>query len=204
MDKKLDKIKKKKEILQAAKDCLSKYGFDKTTLEDIGKLVGLNKASLYYYYKNKEEIFSEAILMEALEFTRQTERLIKDIPGFKDKVLAYLAERIKYFRAVVNLHNLSIEVVSNFQPMFHELYNKNVLDKEIGVVRDIIEEAMKKGEIVECDVERTAGSIFTVADAIKHKSLQMADIARISEEEFEKVVDDINFTISLLLDGLLI
>ena len=41
---------KREQILKAAAECLSQYGYEKTTLSDIGKLVGLNKASLYYYY----------------------------------------------------------------------------------------------------------------------------------------------------------
>jgi AcrR family transcriptional regulator len=60
----VEAFEKKKEILKAASDCFARYGYEKTTLDDIGKMVGLNKASLYYYYKNKEAIFSEVVFEE--------------------------------------------------------------------------------------------------------------------------------------------
>ena len=56
---------KKESILKAANICFSKYGYEKTTMDDIGKLAGLNKASLYYYYKNKESIYCEVVFLEA-------------------------------------------------------------------------------------------------------------------------------------------
>ncbi|MFX0062900.1 MAG: TetR/AcrR family transcriptional regulator [Candidatus Hermodarchaeota archaeon] len=36
--------------MDAASDCFAKYGYRKTTLEDISKIVGVRKASLYYYW----------------------------------------------------------------------------------------------------------------------------------------------------------
>ena len=58
----MDTSPKKQEILKAASECFARFGYEKTTLDDIGKMVGLNKASLYYYYKNKEDIFAEVVL----------------------------------------------------------------------------------------------------------------------------------------------
>jgi ribosome-binding protein aMBF1 (putative translation factor) len=37
--------KKEKKILQVAKECFARFGYEKTTLEDIGRMSGLNKAS---------------------------------------------------------------------------------------------------------------------------------------------------------------
>jgi AcrR family transcriptional regulator len=49
---------KKEAILHGAAGCFTKFGYEKTTLDDIGKSAALNKASIYYYFKNKEEILS--------------------------------------------------------------------------------------------------------------------------------------------------
>ena len=56
----------REEILTSAQQCFAKFGFKKTTLDDIGKMHNLNKASLYYYFKSKEELF-EAVLEQELE-----------------------------------------------------------------------------------------------------------------------------------------
>ena len=47
---------KLKLIHQATFKTLLQYGFSKTSLEDIAKLAGISRSSLYLHYKNKKEI----------------------------------------------------------------------------------------------------------------------------------------------------
>jgi AcrR family transcriptional regulator len=54
----------REEILIGARDLFERFGFKKTTMEDIAKQVGKSKSALYYYYKTKEEIFEAVILNE--------------------------------------------------------------------------------------------------------------------------------------------
>jgi len=41
---------RKREILAAAGKCFVQYGYEKTTLDDIAAIVGINKASFYYSF----------------------------------------------------------------------------------------------------------------------------------------------------------
>jgi AcrR family transcriptional regulator len=45
-------------IINAAESQFIRFGFRKTTMEDIAKAAGIGKATLYYYFKSKEEIFA--------------------------------------------------------------------------------------------------------------------------------------------------
>jgi len=76
----------KERIGQAAMECFERYGLEKTTLEDIAKTVGLNKTSLYYYYKNKEDIFIEVAIREGQSFidTLQKKYIEKEGSGESD------------------------------------------------------------------------------------------------------------------------
>ena len=48
---------KRESILKAAEVQFSRYGFRRTSMEDIAKETGVSRASLYSYFDNKEEIF---------------------------------------------------------------------------------------------------------------------------------------------------
>jgi len=48
---------KRQAILTAAHTQFSKYGYRKTSMEDISQELGISRASLYSYFKNKDEIF---------------------------------------------------------------------------------------------------------------------------------------------------
>ena len=52
----------REEILNGARDLFERFGFKKTTMEDIARQVGKSKSAFYYYYKTKEEIFEAVIL----------------------------------------------------------------------------------------------------------------------------------------------
>lgn len=192
---------KKVEILMAASSCFARYGYEKTTLDDIGSLVGLNKASLYYYYKNKETIFSEVIFFEADEFLNAVLAKVENVKGCKEEVLTYLRERLGYIRNVVNLHKLTIESLQRVKPMFDELYKKT-MEKEIAYLSELLERGIKNGEIVKCDVKRVAGTILTVAEAIKNKSAHCADCVFTSDINYTEVLNEVIFTAALIMDGL--
>ena len=48
---------KRESILSAAELQFSRYGFRRTSMQDIAKETGVSRASLYSYFENKEEIF---------------------------------------------------------------------------------------------------------------------------------------------------
>ena len=55
----------KVKIIENAMILFSKKGFDATTVDDIAAACGVNKALLYYYYKNKAGLY-EAVMMHVL------------------------------------------------------------------------------------------------------------------------------------------
>lgn len=48
---------KRESILSTAQVQFSRYGFMRTSMEDIAKETDVSRASLYSYFENKEEIF---------------------------------------------------------------------------------------------------------------------------------------------------
>lgn len=53
-------------ILEASKDVFKRLGYFQANMEEVARAVGMGRSSLYYYFKNKTEIF-EAIALD--EFT---------------------------------------------------------------------------------------------------------------------------------------
>ena len=56
------------EVLNGAKQLMQQYGLKKTTMEDIAKSVGKSKSTLYYYFKDKEEIFDKESSLSTLGY----------------------------------------------------------------------------------------------------------------------------------------
>lgn len=61
MAKIIDKIAKKKEILEAAIQVLARKGAANTKIQNIAEEAGIAKGTIYLYFKNKEEIFEDIL-----------------------------------------------------------------------------------------------------------------------------------------------
>ncbi len=48
---------KRHHILDAAIEAFSRFGFRKTSMQDIGDAAGMSRAALYLYFKNKDDLF---------------------------------------------------------------------------------------------------------------------------------------------------
>lgn len=190
---------KKLSILKAASSCFARYGYEKTTLDDIGRLVGLNKASLYYYYKNKESIYTEVIFNEANEYLTTVFDEVRKVEGCKDRVLKYISERLKYIRGAVNLSQLSIDSIQKLAPLFGDMYGK-IVEKEVEYLSAVLDCCIKDGEITKCDTSRVAKSIITVFEAILNR------VGACSEQSSTDIsldaLAEVSFIVSLILDGL--
>jgi len=192
---------KKEQILQAARICLARHGFEKTTMDDIGGLVGLNKASLYYYFDSKEALVTEVVVMEAREFLEALQAKVSQARGCRERILTYLRERVSYYQKVINLHHLSMETLTRVKPLFQELY-QGVLRREIGFIEGLLGQCRAEGEIGPCDASRVAEAIITVADAIKHKAHEAQGPGLEPVVDYTQVAEEVVFTVSLILDGL--
>ena len=193
---------KKQEILKAASDYFARFGYEKTTLDDIGKMVGLNKTSLYYYYESKEAIFAEVISQEVEEYIQELYHRIQEIPGCRDRILTYLQEKFRYMQKLMNLHSLSMEAFRSVQPMFAQLFEQ-ICEKEVNFINEILVGCIEHGEMKPVDSKRIAKTILTVVDAIKMKAVQEADIRFIDQIDPTQMEEEVVFTVSLILDGLM-
>ena len=115
---------KKQAILEAASEVFARYGYAKATLDDVGKEVGLNKASLYYYFPNKESLFAEVLQAEARECLPLWQEADLAAPTALEQAVAYLQARIRSHAEVIEFHRLSPDALHGFKTRFHSLFHE--------------------------------------------------------------------------------
>jgi len=57
-------------VLQVAGQLFLRYGFEKTTMDDIAREAGVAKATLYRYWPSKEALFESLLYREIREVNR--------------------------------------------------------------------------------------------------------------------------------------
>ena len=189
------------EILNAAQKCFARHGFAKTTLDDIAKSVGMKAGSLYHYYNCKEAIFRDVIDNEGKEMLDWIRCQIDSEKTASKKILRYLKARLEYFQNATNLLDVSIQVVVEVVPLVDKLY-QNYLNQEINSITVIIEDGIRAGDFKQCNGRRIAKSILTIAESIKYKAFQRANIMSESGVDYSSVNIEVNYITKLILAGL--
>ncbi|MFZ5428720.1 MAG: TetR/AcrR family transcriptional regulator [Bacteroidota bacterium] len=131
-------------ILKIAQDIFSKYGYKKTTLDDIANAVRKGKSSLYYYFKSKEDLFQAVIMKEVDLLTRELDRVINRNTEPVDKLRDYMLTKITTFRNLANFyHALENDVTAI--TFINDVKNRYEQD-EIRLIKRILIEGVRKGE----------------------------------------------------------
>ena len=80
-------------ILDAARDCILKFGYAKSSLEDIAKQAAISRPLIYRKFKSKEEIFG-AVLEDIFETQYRAAEQALAKPGSKREKLMSLYEAL--------------------------------------------------------------------------------------------------------------
>jgi AcrR family transcriptional regulator len=92
-------------ILDVATNIFSKFGFHKTTVDEIARAAHKAKGSVYYHFKSKEELFQGVI---DKEFQVLRGKLIKAIDSgnnAKEKLTNYITVRMKTLNKLTNFYS---------------------------------------------------------------------------------------------------
>ncbi|MDD4149205.1 MAG: TetR/AcrR family transcriptional regulator [Bacteroidales bacterium] len=148
-------------IINGASIAFSKLGYKKTTLDDIAGFTNVSKTGLYYYFKNKEEVFNEVIKKEAKHMQERLIDVISQETKPIDKIFVYVKERMDFLAQVSNYYS-----ALRYDLMEHlDTINKSraEFDKiELKVLNAILKEGNLTGDFAIENVDETAETILTI------------------------------------------
>ncbi len=149
---------KRAALLRGAAQAFNKYGYNGTSLDDIGASLGVTKPALYHYVKNKQELLfllREATLAAALE---SLERAEARGGSARERLVATLSD---YIRSI-NSED-SICVVSMEERVLKDPYESQIIsvrDEFEGRLRDLVEQGVADGSIVPCNSKLVVFSLL--------------------------------------------
>lgn len=101
----IDKDKYRERIIKASSEIFSRYGYKKTTMDEIARALRKGKSSIYYYYKSKEEIFEAVIDYEAQVLKSELSAVIKSMDDPESILRRYVEVRMNSFEKLSNYYN---------------------------------------------------------------------------------------------------
>ena len=159
------KTEVKEKIVQAAITTFSKYGYDKTRMDDIAKSAKLGKGTLYLYFKSKEELFYAISENSIKELKEQLSKLFS-----KKEDLVHDAEKFydQYRNLIHDSEKVSFEMIaeSSRNPKLRKaLYEQRM--KVYDIVIDYLRRQIEKGFFrKDMDVNAIASGLVALYDGL--------------------------------------
>ena len=160
---------KRHELLITATTCFKTYGYNRTSLDEVARAMKLNKASLYYYIKSKEDLFATVINHEIL-------KSIEDLIQACDVVKKPL-EKLEHFYSLrvlmqVSLYKLISVSKTNWQSFEEQLslLSQRNIDIELKYIKTVCQQE-KLLKLKDKKLEELLKLLFTTLDSFTREAI---------------------------------
>lgn len=191
----INKEEFRKKVIITAGQIFSRYGFKKTTMDEIAKALKMGKSSIYYYFQSKEEIFEAVVLYEANILRNELTTTIKSVESPVAKMRNYVFVRMKAFEKLSNYYNAIFD-----KNLDHFDFVENIRSKydreELAILRLILYHGARRKVFNVVNSEYTALAVQTTL-----KGLEVPLFWKKKEDNIEL---RLNAVLDVLFNGILI
>lgn len=177
-------------IIDQAQILFSKYGYLKTTIDDIANSCRMAKASLYHYFENKEDVFRCVVKREEEILNKELKEASNKVKTPKQKMKAFILTRTLMLSKLSNIYNAlkdkSLDYIS-----FIEKEREKYYSNELKFINEILKDGIEKNILYVKDITKTAFAIIT--------ALKGFDVQLLEKKDFKESLD---ILIGIFFDGI--
>ena len=187
------------EIIGVAKGLIARFGFRKTTMEDIARAARIAKATLYHYFASKEEILREIIHREGNALREKLQQALSQGRTPEEKLTLYARTRFRTLRNLALYYKAMSEEFYSHMP-FVERERKEFDQFELDTLEQLLREGVERGEF---DIPDPRLYAFLLLQAMKGLEYPLATGTALHMDDQELDLDEaLNLLLNILLNGI--
>jgi AcrR family transcriptional regulator len=160
------KARRPGEILDAAFEEFARNGYAATRLEDVAKIAGITKGTIYFYFETKERVFEETIRHVSRPIFEELSAFISTLegpyPARLRSVIVFFYNRIAEDRVSSDCLRLLISEAGRFPALVDRHYEETI-KPFIEQLREVVEAGIAAGEFRPTPATNFAELIFSPA-----------------------------------------
>lgn len=177
----MEKAETRQKLIDCAYEEIYSKGFQGASINDILKNAGVNKGSMYYFFKSKKELAIAAITEKMQE--RFSERYVS-VSSRDGAYLRHFFEmlrdtRSRDFKRGCPLANL-VQEMSNLDKDFDEAL-KAIYASFRAAVKKVLDKAIEAGEFKACDTDKLALFFIVVLEGAIMSAKASGDVKDFSD-----------------------
>lgn len=180
-------------LVNAARQLFTRFGFEKTTMNEIAMEARKGKSSLYYYFTSKEEVFQAVVEYEAGLLHTKLVEAYNTPDDFLEKIRSYIRVR---FIEIMKLGNLYQALRNDFLNHLEFVQKARVrYDKlELEFITRVLKQGNESGKFNIDDPAQVARTF--------HMTIKAVEIPLLISYEKELFEQQLNTIIDILFFGL--
>lgn len=189
--------KTRDKFIEVARQLFARKGVENTTMNDIASASDKGRRTIYTYFKNKRDIYNAVVESESDKLLVNLRLIVaRQVPA-EDKLREYVAVRLETMREIVS-RNGSLRAGFFRDVRKVDRARKLISQKEIALLREILEEGLANDEFRIKDAGHTAVIITHMIHGL--------DVTYIRDSLSDKGIDQemlAEYFSNLLLEGLM-
>lgn len=147
------------EILIAANQSFTQFGYKATTMEQVARMANVGKGTIYTFFANKDVLFQEIVISMIDEMKAKTEKAIDKNAPFLNNAHNILMSLLQFRE----MHKLYAKLVEEGHALRTPQVENMLVKVEHAIVSYLaikIQKAIDKGEMKECNPQQVAFLLF--------------------------------------------
>ena len=196
-----ENVEKINQILKVAQKRFGLYGLEKTSMKEIASDIGISKASLYYYFPDKEHLFKAVIEMEQELFFKIIDKTFEETQDPTILLRKFVKIRLDYFKTFFNLSRFRIDEFKHMKPMLGDAYNK-FQEREVDQIKHILIMGVENKIFYIDDVQMIATLFLEILKGLRTLVIHNKELLYVEQEDYDLLEKTQNALTEIFIKGL--
>ncbi|MEZ0453306.1 TetR/AcrR family transcriptional regulator [Sphingobacterium thalpophilum] len=193
---------KRIKILEAATRRFAHFGMAKTTMSEIAKDLNFSKALLYYYFPDKNSLYSAVFEYVIDKMIEEIEEVIDRGGNFEEIMMYSIDMRVKIINQYYNLFEYTMKMVKELPDELERVFKESYL-REVEIIEKILQLGVDAQEIHVDDLNETARILLYSLFGMRMGILKdMKNMLFPTKEEFDHILSLQKKMMKIFLNGL--
>ena len=176
-------------IIEAATRVFLENGFEKTTMSDIATQLGGSKATLYRYFSTKEDLFLEAMSALGETLLAETNAALSTDGDIRAMLRHFGISMLSFTTSANALATFRLMIAGSARPEIAHSMNAQGMQKGEAAIKVLLEAAMNKGQLRQCDPQVLADHLRALLESEFHYKQLFGVVASPSQKTIAAAVD---------------
>lgn len=151
---------RREQIFATALQLFARYGYKKTTVEDIAGALRLTKGALYLYVKNKQDLYEKTAAWALLEWQQKVRDTVMDIADPVERFRVMAISGIEYLLGNEELLALITAETDFYADLVEKEPFASIHRDSAMMMENVLNEGIESGVFRQVDAAATAATLF--------------------------------------------